>query len=113
MEDWVNLVVSVLSGLVICIPLAMQLVKFVRQFVQEKNWNKIIEMVTEYMITAEGLYANGNEKKAWVLEMLKTSAKVSNFDLTEENLLKISELIDQMCVLSKKINVNTEIQTEE
>ena len=78
-----------------------------------KNWNKIIEMVTEYMITAEGLYANGNEKKAWVLEMLKTSAKVSNFDLTEENLLKISELIDQMCVLSKNINVNTEIQTEE
>ena len=113
MEDWVNLVVSVLSGLAICIPLAMQLVKFVRQFVQEKNWNKIIEMVTEYMITAEGLYANGNEKKAWVLEMLKTSAKVSNFDLTEKNLLKISELIDQMCVLSKKINVNTEIQTEE
>lgn len=104
--EWYEIIASILSGLAITIPLVVQLVKYVKQFIQEKNWNKIIEMVTEYMITAEGLYKNGNEKKAWVLEMLKTSAKVSNFDLTEENLSKISELIDQMCVLSKKINVD-------
>ena len=44
------------------------------------------------------------------MEMLKTSAKVSNFELTEENALKISELIDQMCELSKQINVSTKQQ---
>lgn len=104
--EWYEIIASILSGLAITIPLVIQLVKYVKQFIQEKNWNKIIEMVTEYMITAEGLYKNGNEKKDWVLEMLKTSAKVSNFDLNDENLLKISELIDKMCTLSKKINVN-------
>ena len=105
MPMWVEIIVKVLSGLVVVIPLVAKLVGITTSYVKEKNWNKIIVMVTEYMVTAETMFKLGSEKKAWVIEMIKTSAKVSNFDLTEENLLKISELIDQMCSLSKQINV--------
>ena len=103
--DWIEIVVNILSGLAVLIPLVYKLVGMTTSYVKEKNWNKIIVMVTEYMVTAESMFQVGSERKAWVLEMLKTSAKVSNFDLTDENLAKISELIDQMCALSKQINV--------
>ena len=103
--EWYEILISVLSGLVAVIPLVTKLVQVVSAYVKEKNWNRIIVMVTEYMATAETMFETGAERKEWVMEMLKTSAKVSNFDLTEENLLKISELIDQMCKLSKNINI--------
>ena len=103
--EWYEIVLSILSGLVALIPLVHKLIAITTSYVKEKNWNKIIVMVTEYMMTAETMFDTGTERKSWVIEMLKTSAKVSNFDLTEENLLKISELIDQMCALSKTINV--------
>lgn len=104
--DWVEMVVSILSGLVVLIPLVYKLVGMTTAYVKEKNWNQIVTMVTEYMVTAESMFQVGSERKTWVLEMLKTSAKISNFDLTDENLLKISELIDQICAASKKININ-------
>ena len=105
--EWYEILISILSGLVAVIPLVTKLVQVTKSYIQEKNWNKIIVMVTEYMATAETMFDTGAEKKEWVMEMLKTSAKVSNFDLTEENLLKISELIDQMCKLSKNINITS------
>ena len=104
MPEWVDIIVSILSGLAVVIPLVAKLVTMTTSYMKEKNWNQIIVMVTEYMADAEKMFKIGSEKKAWVLEMLKTSAEVSNFDLTEENLLKISDLIDQMCTLSKQIN---------
>lgn len=103
---WYEVLMEILSGLIIMIPLVAKLWSVIIAYVQEKNWNKIIVAVTEYMITAEKMFETGAERKAWVIEMLKTSASVSNFNLTEENLLKISELIDKMCELSKQINTS-------
>lgn len=37
-SEWVRLIVSVLSGLAATIPLAIQLVKYVRKTIQDKNW---------------------------------------------------------------------------
>lgn len=108
--EWYEIIISILSGLVVLIPLVSKLVSVTTLYVKEKNWNRIIAMVTEYMISAETMFETGAEKKSWVIEMIKTSAKVSNFDLTEENLLKISELIDDMCDLSKKINIGEVIK---
>ena len=102
--EWYEIVISILSGLVAVIPLVVKLVEMTVAYTKEKNWNRIIVMVTEYMTTAETMFEKGADKKAWVMEMLKTSAKVSNFDLTEENLEKISVLIDDLCDLSKQIN---------
>ena len=112
MSEWVEIIVSILSGLAVVIPVVCKLVAITMSYVKEKNWNRIISIVAEYMATAEMMFTAGSEKKAWVIEMLKTSAQISNFELTDENLLKISELIDKMCDLSKKINVPKEEEIE-
>lgn len=103
--EWYEIVISILTGIATAIPLIVKLVQYVQKAVKEKNWNSIISMVIEYMKTAETMFSTGAERKSWVIEMLKTSAKVSNFDLTEENLSKVGVLIDKMCDLSKKINI--------
>jgi hypothetical protein len=102
--EWYEIVIKVLSSIIVILPLVVKLVDVTTAYVREQNWNKIIVMVTEYMVAAESMFSNGADKKSWVMEMIKTSAKVSNFDLTEENLEKISELIDELCALSKQIN---------
>ena len=104
---WIELVVDICGALVVCIPLVTKLCSTIAAFVKEKNWNKIIEMTMEYMTTAETMFETGAERKEWVLEMVKASASVSNFNLTEESFAKISELIDQICKTSKKINVES------
>lgn len=104
--EWYEIMAMILSGMATAIPLIIKLVQTVQQMIKEKNWNQIIIMVTEYMATAETMFETGAERKVWVMEMLKTTAKTSNFDLTEENLMKISELVDHLCVLSKQINVS-------
>ena len=82
---WYEILISILSGLVAVIPLVVKLVDVTTSFIKEKNWNNIVAIVTEYMIQAEELFQTGAQRKVWVLEMIKTSAKVSNFDLSEEN----------------------------
>ena len=103
--EWYEILINIVSGLIILTPLVINLVSVTTSYVKEKNWNKILSMVIEYMAAAEVMFSSGSERKAWVMEMIKTSAKVSNFDLTEENLLKISTFIDDVCALSKQINV--------
>ena len=43
--NWVEIVISILTGLAAAIPLVVQLVKYVQKAVKEKNWNKMLDMV--------------------------------------------------------------------
>ena len=47
--NWVEIVVSILSGLAVCIPLVVQLVNVVRASVKEKNWSQIMTIVLDLM----------------------------------------------------------------
>lgn len=99
--DWVNIVVSVLSGLAVVIPLVVELVKWVKQAAQEKNWSKLIELVMVYMADAEKLFQTGEERKQYVLLAIKASADTINYPIDMDQL---SKLIDSLCDLSKKVN---------
>ena len=104
---WIELIVAVCGAITVCLPLMIKLANTITAFVKEKNWNKIIEMTMEYMTTAEKMFKTGAERKEWVIEMIKDSANVSNFDLTEESLAKISDMIDKSCKTSKQINIKS------
>ena len=58
-SEWVRLIVSVLSGLAATIPLAIQLVKYVRKTIQDKNWPEVVKLVTSYMERAETMFEKG------------------------------------------------------
>lgn len=99
--DVLQLVVSVLAGLAATIPLVVQLVKYVQKAVKEKNWPKVIEMVTNYMERAETMFETGADRKEWVMAMVKASADTINYDIDMD---AIGKLIDSLCGMSKVVN---------
>lgn len=109
---WVEYVVAILSGLAAVIPLAIQLVKYVKQTVKERNWAQVMNKVIDLMEVAETKFKEGAERKEWVLAMLKASADSINYDIDYD---AIGEMIDTLCDMSKIINpaVGLEEKAEE
>lgn len=99
--DILQFIVSIMAGLSAAIPLVIQLVKYVQKAVKEKNWLKVIEIVTSYMERAEIMFEIGADRKEWVLAMVKASADTINYDI---DLDAIGNLIDELCNMSKVVN---------
>ena len=107
--EWLQLIVSVLAGLVTAIPLAIKLVEYVQKAVKEKNWSKMLDVVMKKMALAEDMFDNGADRKEWVLTMVKASAETINYDVDMD---AISQLIDDLCKMSKKVNAPNEEEGE-
>lgn len=104
MNNWLEIVVSVLSGLAVCIPLVVQLVNSVRAAVQEKNWAKLMEMVLEMMEQAEKMFKTGADRKAWVMAGVESAALSCNYNYDAAAKEKVSEMIDSICKAAKVVN---------
>ena len=102
--SWVDIVVSILSGLAVCIPLVVQLVNVVRTSVQEKNWSQIVAIVLDLMKQAETLFAEGAARKAWVMAGVESAAKSINYNYDEVAKQKVSDMIDAICATAKVVN---------
>ena len=109
--NWVQLITAILAGLATAIPLVVKLVATVKKATKEKNWNQLLKMAMDYMTEAEKNIASGAERKEWVLSMVKASAVTINYDLTDEDIQKLSDLIDAICDASKILN-NNEAKTQ-
>ena len=105
MSDWVNLVVAVLTGLATAIPLVIQLVKYVRQAIKEKNWKDLLELVTNLMKEAEGKFDNGSDRREWVITCVKATASTINYDIDID---VVGKLIDDLTAMSKIVNAPKE-----
>lgn len=101
----VNIIISILSGLAACIPLVVQLVKYVKKAVEEKNWNQLLKLVTDLMMEAEKKFATGAERKEWCMSMVKASASSINYEIDMD---AVSDLIDSLCDMSKIVNGKSE-----
>ena len=97
----VNIIVSILTGIATAIPLIVQLVKYVKQAVQEKNWNQLVAMVMKLMEEAEKKFETGADRKEWVMTMIKASSDSINYPVDMD---AISALIDSLCDMSKVVN---------
>lgn len=104
-EQIINLVVSILAGLATCIPLAYNLVKYVKKAAQEKNWNALLGLVMKLITQAETKFNDGATRKEWVMAMVQTSAEYINYPVDVQAL---SDLIDDLCDLTKSVNVEKE-----
>ena len=108
--DWVNVIVSILSGLAVVIPLVVELVKWVKKAVQEKNWTKLLTLVTELMQEAELKFEDGASRKEWVMMAIKASADTIDYEIDME---MVSKLIDDLCAMSRVVNSPAEKIVEE
>ena len=105
---WIQIGISILSGIAVAIPLIIKLVNVVRDSVKEKNWNLLMKMTMDYMKEAEKNIASGAERKQWVMSMIIASAANINYTMTDEDVKKIEDLIDAICDASKILNNSEE-----
>lgn len=103
--EWYEIFVEILKGLIVVIPLVVGLVKYVKQAIQEKNWQQLVNLVMNLMAEAEGKFDNGADRKQWVLAAIEASAKTINYPIDLE---QISKLIDDLCAMSKQVNAPKE-----
>ena len=89
--DWINVVVSILAGLVTCIPLAAKLVQYVQKAVQEKNWAALLNLLISLMEQAEEKFEDGATRKEWVMAMVQTSAEYINYPVDTSALSTMEE----------------------
>lgn len=106
--DWLKLIAELLSVLLIIIPLGIKLYNTVVELTRTKNWPKIIAAVSEYMAEAEELMEFGSDKKAYVMAMVQVTAEQLNYPLKPEDIANISNLIDDLCEMSKVVNSSNE-----
>ena len=102
--NWVDIVVSIMSGLAVCIPLVVQLVNVVSTSVKEKNWSQIVAIVLDLMKEAETLFAEGAARKAWVMAGVESAAKSINYNYDDVAKQKVSDMIDAICATAKVVN---------
>lgn len=99
--EYLDVILSIVAGLAAAIPLVVKLVQYVQAAVKEKNWNKLLDLVMNLMEEAEIKFADGATRKEWVMAMVQASAESINYNVDME---AISELIDSLCDLTKKVN---------
>ena len=102
--SWVDIVVSIMSGLAVCIPLVVKLVNVVSTYVKEKNWSQIMAIVLDLMKEAETLFSDGATKKAYVMASVESAAKSINYNYDEVAKQKVSDMIDAICATAKIVN---------
>ena len=103
MQIW-SMIASILSGLIVCVPLVIKLIEVTKESVRKGNWNKLVGMVADYMAQAEVKIEDNATRKEWVLGMIRTSAYQIDYDLTELEWQKIGDMIDQLCKMARTVN---------
>lgn len=101
MEIWTTTILPILSGLIAAIPLVIKLVEYVQKANKEKNWKAVVQLVLKLMAEAEQNYANGAERKDYVMSSIKAMEDTLQYDIDEK---AIGELIDSIVLATKKIN---------
>ena len=109
MEKWIELIIAVLSGLVATIPLVVQLVKYVKAAIQEKNWSKVMKLVLNLMTEAEKVYATGAERKQYVISSIESIKDTLNYQIDMD---QISQMIDAIVAASKTINAEVVVESK-
>ncbi len=99
--EWLDIAVSILSGLAVAITLVVELVKWVKKAIEEKNWQELLRLVTNLMQEAESKFDNGTDREEWCLMMVKASADTINYNIDLE---QVRELIRSLCAMSKVVN---------
>ena len=110
--SWVDIVVSIMSGLAVCIPLVVKLVNVVSTSVKEKNWSQIVAIVLDLMKEAETRFSDGATKKAYVMASVESAAKSINYNYDEVAKQKVSDMIDAICATAKIVNAEVAEENE-
>lgn len=98
----VNLIVIIVIGLGACVSFAMQLRTYIRTAMAENKFDDIIKIALDLIPEAEDKFSTGAERKEYVMSNIKSISATMNGKV---DLDKISDMIDAIVAMSKKVNV--------
>lgn len=101
-SDIIHLISEIVVLLGVIVPLIVAVVRYAQKAIKEKNWTKLLNLAISLMEQAEREFENGSDRKSFVMQMLRTSLDGINYEMTDEEL---SDLIDNMVALTKKVNI--------
>jgi hypothetical protein len=101
--DIINAILAILTGLSTCIPLMIQLVKYIKATIKERNFSNIMKLAIDLMPEAEEKFGTGPERKEYVMNNIKSLCATLDYEVDIDN---VSEMIDAVIAISKKVNVN-------
>ena len=101
---YINAALSLLAGLLVCVPLIMELVAYVKAAVKERNWAALLRIVINLMEEAENKFESGADKKLFVMSQVATAAASVGYNYDDDAAQKISDMIDAMCAMSHIVN---------
>jgi hypothetical protein len=99
--DIVNLIVAIVSGIATCIPLVIQLGKYIKENAKSKNWSALMALVLNLMQEAEFKFTTGEERKQFVLSSIKSMEGTLNYDIDET---VVASMIDSIIAMSNTIS---------
>lgn len=99
--DIINLIVAIISGVCTCIPLVIELVKYIKEANRSKNWTGLMQLVLRLMAEAEKNFATGAEREEYVISTIKAMENTLNYDIDEQ---VVREMIASIVEASKTIN---------
>lgn len=99
--DVLEIILSIVTGIAACIPLVIQLIKYIREAAKSQNWTALMQLVLKLMSEAEANYKEGAKKKEYVLDSIKAIESTLNYDVDID---KVSTMIDSIIDATKKIN---------
>ena len=102
-DQIIQIIVSILTGLSACIPLAIKLVQYAQKAAQEKNWGAFLGLAVDLIQEAEQKFNDGATRKEWVMAMVQASAEYINYPVDSDAL---SNLIDSLVGMSKNVNAS-------
>ena len=102
LTDILSLILAIITGLSTAIPLVIQLIRYIKLAIKEKNFGKIMKIALELMAEAEENYATGAERKEYVMDSIIKLSDSLDYDV---DLDAVSAMIDAIVASSKKINV--------
>lgn len=102
-DQIIQIIVSILTGLAACIPLAIKLAQYVQKAAQEKNWGAFFGLAVDLIQEAEQKFNDGATRKEWVMAMVQASAEYINYPVDSDAL---SNLIDTLVGMSKNVNAS-------
>lgn len=108
-SDWITLIVSIASSIVIMLPLVVSLVKHVKLLAKEKNWAGFLVLLNTYIMRAEENFETGADKEEWVVSMIMASADIIQFDIDEAAL---REIIRNIIEVTNNVNVLNIVQKQ-
>ena len=101
---YLQMALSLLAGMCVCVPLVIELVAKVREAIEARNWAPLMKIVAELMTEAEKLYTDGASRKEYVMKQAEVAARLVNFTWDEDAQNKVSEMIDALCEMAKTVN---------